>query len=87
MSTPKIFRQARTDADVHAFVVCDPGCTARDIARECLGGTGDTRTRSRLAADKSLRRLRRRGLVRREPESLPRGSSQAFRWFAVEAAP
>lgn len=76
-----------TDEKVLAFVQRDPGATARDVARELFGGTGDPRTTSRAKADRCLRRMREAGKLRREPEDLDRGSSQAFRWFAVEAAP
>jgi hypothetical protein len=73
------------DAKVLEFVRADPGATARDVAREMLGGTGDPRTLERSRADASLRRMFDKGKLRREPESLPRGSTLAYRWFVVDA--
>jgi hypothetical protein len=73
------------DAKVLEFVKRDPGATARDVARELFGGTGDPRTSMRCRADKSLRRMHIAGKLRREPESLPRGSTLAYRWFVVDA--
>lgn len=74
-----------TDADVLAYVRDHAWCTARDVARELLGGTGDTRTRQRNTAAASLDRLRDEGKVRREPDAtLPRGSKIAYRWALVD---
>lgn len=46
------------------YVAANPGCTARDIAREVLGGNGDTRTSERTQAHAILGRLVRDGKVR-----------------------
>lgn len=59
-------RLASRRADVMAYLREHPGCTAREVAVNVIGGTGATRTSSRAYAYTTLVELERRGLVVRD---------------------
>lgn len=60
------------------FIKRDPGCTARDVAREVFGGTGDTRTTERTRAHSAIRALHEEGDIRFE--LVDSGPHAARRW-------
>jgi DNA-binding MarR family transcriptional regulator len=67
------------EEDVLRHLQEKPGSTARDIARELFGGTGDTRTMERSKAHRILSKLERDGKVwgSRDDED----SAVARRWY------
>ena len=58
----------------------NPHSTARDVAREYLGGTGDTRTYERARASVMLKRLERAGKVVRKRPVGDYNTGKADRW-------
>jgi hypothetical protein len=60
------------------FVKRDPGCTARDVAREVFKGNGDTRTSERTKAHKCIAELYELGHIRFE--LVDSGPHAARRW-------
>lgn len=68
------------------YVRSHPGCTVRDVAVECFGGTGATRTSHRARAWSALTKLEGLGRVTRtRPKVYTAG--QGDRWTAEEEHP
>lgn len=70
-------RRASLRSQVWAFVRDNPGTCARAVAREVLGGTGNTRTVERSNAHSLLGELEKDGHVTADRDALP------YSWYIV----
>lgn len=76
----RVKRATLRRANILKFVESNPGCTSRDVARDVLGGTGNTRTATRSQAINDLRWLERNGYISLHVAEVNEGSLPTLRW-------